>query len=49
MNIDKNNRNKRKIENESIRLYLQKYLFINKLDTFPIKQNYYYNITFSRL
>ena len=33
--------NLRKIENESIRLYLQKYLLINKLNNLHIKQHYY--------
>ena len=38
MNIDGNYR---KIENESIMLYLQKYSLLNKLNNLHIKQHYY--------
>ena len=41
MNIDENCRNLRKLEHESIRLYLLKYSLINKLNTLRIKQHYY--------
>ena len=41
MNIDENYRNLRKIENESIWFYLQKYSLINKLNNLHIKQHYY--------
>ena len=41
MNIDENYRKLKKIENESIRLYLLKYSLINKLNNLHIKQHYY--------
>ena len=41
MNIDENCRKLTKNENESIRLYLQKYSLINKLNNLHIKQHYY--------
>ena len=40
MNIDENYRKLKKIENVSIRLYLQKYSLINKLNSLHIKQHY---------
>ena len=41
MNIDENYRKLTKNENESIRLFLQKYSLINKLNYLHIKQHYY--------
>ena len=41
MNIDENYRKLRKIENESIKSYLQKSSLINKLNSLCIKQHYY--------
>ena len=41
MNIDGNYRKLKKNENESIRLYLQKYSLINKSNNLRIKQYYY--------
>ena len=40
MNTDENYRKLKKIENESIRLYLQKYSLINKSNNLHIDQHY---------